>query len=144
MRPQRSGEKLVGLIGRALRGQKISDDHLYAGVEDFVQMFSRAPDDPPHNPIEAARARAQDFLRRANAQQGHRQAPPRPPPRKPTGPDPRVTLGFAAGQKVTVAEVKARHRDLARRHHPDKGGDVRRMAAVNDAVKQLLSELRTT
>lgn len=139
-RPQRPGEKIVGLLGRVLRGQKVNDDHLYAGIEDFVDMFSRGQGDAPHDPIAAARARAQDFLRRTQAQRGH-VPPPRPRPRKPPGPDPRIVLGFTIGQKVTAAEVKARHRELARRHHPDHGGDVARMAAVNHAVDQLLAEL---
>jgi hypothetical protein len=123
-----------------LRGQKVSDNHLHAGIEDFVDMFSRAPGDPPRSPIDAARARAQDFLRRTQAQHGHVQPPP-PRPKKPPGPDPRIVLGFAAGQKVTVAEVKARHRELARRHHPDRGGSVARMQEVNAAVDQLLATL---
>jgi hypothetical protein len=139
-RPERTGEKLVGLIGRALRGQKITDEHVHAGISDFVDMFSRLPNDPPHNPLDAARVRARDFLRRAQAQSQGRPPPP-PPPRKPPGPDPYMVLGFAVGQKVTAAEVKARHRELARKHHPDRGGDVRKMAAVNHAVDQILAEL---
>lgn len=138
VRPQRPGEKLVGLLGRVLRGQRVSDDHLYAGLEDFAEMFSQPPGAHPRSPVDAARARTQDFFRR---QAGARQAPP-PRPRKPTGLDPRVVLGFAAGQKVTAAEVKARHRELARRHHPDRqGGSVARMQEVNAAVDQLLATL---
>jgi hypothetical protein len=146
-RPERPGEKLVGLLGRVLRGQKVNDDHLYAGIEDFVDMFSRLPTDPPHSPLDAARARAQDFLRRSQAQSQaqarQRPAPPPPPPkpRKPTGPDPRLVLGFAIGQKVTAAEVKARHRELARTHHPDRGGSVSKMQEINGAVEKLLATL---
>jgi curved DNA-binding protein CbpA len=50
-------------------------------------------------------------------------------------------LDFAIGQKVTAAEVKARHRELARRHHPDRGGSVARMQEINAAVDQLLATL---
>jgi hypothetical protein len=135
-RPARPGEKIVGLLGRVFRGQKVSDDHLYAGIEDFVDMFSRAPHDPPHNPVDAARARAREFFRKS-------QGVPPPPqrPKKPAGPDPRVVLGFAIGQKITAAEVKARHRELARKHHPDRGGSVAKMQEVNAAVDQLLATL---
>ena len=144
-RPERPGEKLVGLLGRVLRGQKVNDDHLYAGIEDFVDMFSRPAGSPQASPIEAARARTQDFLRRAQAQARQRkpQPPPSPPPRprKPAGPDPRLVLGFAIGQKLTAAEVKKRRRELARRHHPDRGGSVARMQEVNVAVAQLLATL---
>jgi len=139
-RQQRPGEKLVGLLGRVLRGQKVNDDHLYAGIEDFVDMFSRAPNEPPHSPLDAARARAQDFLRRSQAKAQGRPPPP-PRPRKPAGPDPRLVLGFAIGQKVTAAEVKARHRELARKHHPDRGGSVARMQEINAAVDRLMATL---
>lgn len=135
-RPERPGEKLVGLLGRVLRGQKVNDDHLYAGIEDFVDMFSQPVGAPPHSPVEAARARTRDFLRRAQAK-----AQPPPRPRKPAGPDPRVVLGFAIGQKVTAAEVKARHRELARRHHPDRGGSLSKMQEINAAVDQILATL---
>jgi hypothetical protein len=138
-RPERPGEKLVGLLGRVLRGQRVNDDHLYAGIEDFVDMFSRMPTDPPHSPLDAARARARDFLRRSQAK--GRPPPPPPRPRKPAGPEPHMVLGFAIGQKLTVAEVKARHRELARRHHPDRGGSVAKMQEINAAVDQLLATL---
>ncbi len=139
-RPQRPGEKIVGLLGRVFRGQKVNDDHLYAGIEDFVDMFSRLPSDPPHNPLEAARARARDFLRRAQAQAG--QVPPPPPrPKKPAGPDPRVVLGFAAGQKITAELVKKRHRELARKHHPDRGGSLQKMQEINQAVDAIMATL---
>jgi hypothetical protein len=140
-RPERPGEKLVGLLGRVLRGQKVNDDHLYAGIEDFVDMFSQPPGTPPRSPIDAARARTQDFFRRAQAKAQGQPPPPPRPRRKPAGPDPRLVLGFAIGQKVTVAEVKARHRELARKHHPDRGGSVARMQEVNVAVAQLLATL---
>lgn len=139
-RPQRPGEKIVGLLGRVFRGQKVNDDHLYAGIEDFVEMFSRAPGDPPHNPIDAARVRARDFLRRAQAQAGA--VPPPPPrPKKPTGPDPRAVLGFPAGQKITPELVKKRHRELARKHHPDRGGSLQKMQEINQAVDAIMATL---
>jgi hypothetical protein len=139
-RPERPGEKLVGLLGRVLRGQKVNDDHLYAGIEDFVDMFSQPAGSPPRSPIDAARARTQDFFRRAQAQTQGRPPPP-PRPRKPTGPDPHMVLGFAVGQKLTIAEVKARHRELARKHHPDRGGSLAKMQEVNAAVDQILATL---
>jgi hypothetical protein len=143
VRSERPGEKLVGLLGRVLRGQKVHDDHLYGGIEDFVDMFSRPPGSPPHNPIDAARARAQDFLRRAQQAQAGRRPPP-PPPRASNAANlehARDVLGFPIGQKLTVADIKKRHRELARKHHPDRGGNVRSMAAVNHAVDQLLADL---
>ena len=134
-RPQRPGEKIVGLLGRVFRGQKISDDSLYSGLEDFVDLFARTPGPQGRSVFDEARERAADYVR--SKQQG--ESPPRT--RKPSGPDPRVVIGFAAGQKLTVDAVKKRHRELARRHHPDRGGSVATMAAINHAVDQLLKEL---
>jgi hypothetical protein len=133
-RPARPGERLAGLLGRVLRGQKINDDHLYAGIEDAMDMFQRRPS------FEELRAQATERLREQARQQRQRNGHPPPPP-KPAGPDPRVALGFRAGQKVTAAEVKARHRELARKHHPDRGGSVARMQEINAAVDQLLATL---
>jgi hypothetical protein len=38
----------------------------------------------------------------------------------------------------TEAEIKARYRDLAKRHHPDLGGDVEIMKSVNAAYEAAL------
>lgn len=127
-RPQRPGEKLVGLIGRFVRGERVTDQNIYAGIEDLVGLFER------HPYANAGPWRTDPKVRRA------RQAPP-PPPRKPALPDPRIVLGFAAGQKVTADEVKKRHRELARKHHPDRGGSLARMQEINAAVDQLLATL---
>lgn len=142
-RPARPGERLVGILSKAFRGHKIDDASIYDGIEDFVEMFSRAPGDPVQSPMDAARARAADFVRRTRQQQAQQaQRPPPPPPRpRPAGPDPRVVLGFAVGQKVTAADVKKRHRELARKHHPDRGGNLQRMQEINQAVDAILATL---
>ena len=129
-RQPRAGERFVNLLGRVFRGQKISDEHIFGGIEDFVSMFPGA--------TQTVREQARRFDPRVPP--GARSAP-RPPPPKPAGPDPRVVLGFTPGQKVTEAEVKARHRELARKHHPDKGGSVARMQEINAAVDQLLASM---
>ncbi len=41
----------------------------------------------------------------------------------------------------TVEEVKAEYRKLAKQHHPDKGGDVATMQAVNAQYHERLSQL---
>jgi hypothetical protein len=76
------------------------------------------------------------------------QAPPRPPPRRaPPPPDPdevarqraRQVLGFTPREPLTEEVIKARRRDLALRHHPDRGGSVDAMSKVNDAADTLLA-----
>lgn len=50
----------------------------------------------------------------------------------------KIELGFAENEPVTMVQVKARHRELARRHHPDRpGGSVAKMQRINAAVDLL-------
>lgn len=71
------------------------------------------------------------------SQPGQRTPPPPPPPRPPV--DPRAeayaVLWLRPGAPVEV--VKAAYRVLSQRHHPDHGGDVRTMQAINRAYEVL-------
>lgn len=49
----------------------------------------------------------------------------------------RRTLGFTAREPLDGDTIKKRFRELARKHHPDVGGDVRKMADINRAVEIL-------
>jgi len=51
-------------------------------------------------------------------------------------------LGLAPG--ATADQVRAARRDLARRHHPDRGGDAAAMQAVNEAADRALTHLERT
>jgi curved DNA-binding protein CbpA len=42
---------------------------------------------------------------------------------------------------TTVEEVKARYRELARKHHPDLGGDTATMQKINAEYEQTLKQL---
>lgn len=44
-----------------------------------------------------------------------------------------VALGLEPGATLTVEMVEARYRELARLHHPDRGGSVTMMAEINQA-----------
>jgi len=46
-------------------------------------------------------------------------------------------LGLMGGE--SSQEVKKRYRELARLHHPDKGGDPKRFRQISEAVKSLLN-----
>lgn len=50
----------------------------------------------------------------------------------------RRTLGFTAKEPLTRDQVKGRYRELARKHHPDRGGSVARMQEINGAMEILL------
>jgi hypothetical protein len=45
------------------------------------------------------------------------------------------------GEDATAADVQAARRDLARRHHPDQGGDADLMRAVNAAADAALRSI---
>lgn len=49
----------------------------------------------------------------------------------------RRVMGFAAKEPLTAEVVRRRRVELARKHHPDRGGDVATMARVNDAADVL-------
>ncbi len=49
--------------------------------------------------------------------------------------EPHFVLGVRAGARAD--EIKARYRELAMRHHPDRGGDPEQMRRVNEAYRQL-------
>jgi hypothetical protein len=55
----------------------------------------------------------------------------------------RVTLGFTPQEAVTEAQIKARQRELAKKHHPDRGGSLAKMQEINAAVDVLLESLVT-
>ncbi len=48
---------------------------------------------------------------------------------------------FGLGERATLKQIKARHRELARAHHPDRGGpaDGEAMQRVNAAYRLLLA-----
>lgn len=51
----------------------------------------------------------------------------------------RLVLGVVAG--ATLEQTKAIYRELARKHHPDSGGDPETMARINRAWDQAQAEL---
>ncbi len=57
----------------------------------------------------------------------------------------RITLGFAPTDQITHDNLKARHRLLVRKHHPDHGGSTQRMQEINaarDVLEQCLPRRR--
>ncbi|HSL74822.1 MAG TPA: J domain-containing protein [Ilumatobacteraceae bacterium] len=53
--------------------------------------------------------------------------------------DPFATLGLRSD--ASADDVRAARRELAKRHHPDRGGDADLMQAVNDAARQALRRI---
>lgn len=136
--PIRPGERLIGLIGRMVRGQRVSDEHLFSGLDDLMGIVDHIDPGPRWEPLRRQVSEVASHVRGRRADTPPRQ---RPTPRKSDGPDPRVVLGFSAGEQLDATIVKARHRELARKHHPDRGGSVEKMQQINVAVEKLLASL---
>lgn len=53
----------------------------------------------------------------------------------------RDVLGFPESERPSRHAINKRYRELAKKHHPDAGGDATKMAKLNTARKQALSEV---
>lgn len=53
----------------------------------------------------------------------------------------RQVMGFAASEPLTEEVITARKRALAKKHHPDRGGSVEKMATINNAADVLMASL---
>lgn len=68
-----------------------------------------------------------------------------PPPKGPDGqlaPPWRTVLFSNPDVIVDLAAVEAKHRELVKEHHPDRGGDAARFNQIIDAVRQAREELK--
>jgi hypothetical protein len=80
-----------------------------------------------------------DAWRRRQQQEAPRQAPPHQPYR----PSWVVTLELTGNGPWSVADIRSQYRKLAMKYHPDRGGDVAKMAAVNAAYESAMASVRS-
>jgi DnaJ-domain-containing protein 1 len=59
--------------------------------------------------------------------------------RLPAGGDHWATLGLARGS--SVEQIMGRYRDLAREHHPDRGGSAQRFDEISKAMQAAIREV---
>jgi len=135
----------MGVMLGALFGDRPTDEELYEAAEEAATLLQGNAAVRARAAAAAATAQRMWQARQQRAQQrgaGSTRArqPPPPPPL-----DPRIAaravLGFNPGEPLTADVIKRRHRDLVRRHHPDRGGSTQRMAEVNAAVDVLLASM---
>jgi hypothetical protein len=127
-------------------------------IKDYVEMLERLTSVPKRNPYsnpvqEAFKAKFgatfdDDFWSAANAQyQGTNNtyqktyqyaysASTQTPPRPKTVPAWCKTLGLK--QTATPKEIKSRYRELAKKYHPDKGGDPKKFAEIQNAYEDAI------
>lgn len=137
--PPRRGEAIFDFFERVISGERVSSKNKRAAmndlrgvVNDWVRQGVSVP--PPQTPRQP------------------QQRPPRtrraPPPVDPMAEVQRkftaakLELGFAADQQITEDMVNQRRKELARRHHPDRGGSVDKMATINAAADFILENGR--
>lgn len=128
-RPKSSTEVILTSLMDFVNGKRVDPAVFGSAVDDWIKQWG-------------PRRQAQTG---AGWYPGHepRRRPPYPPQdeRAQMRAAARRVLGFQAGDRLTVEAVKERKRALAKRHHPDRGGSVQAMAAINDAADVLLEEL---
>jgi hypothetical protein len=138
----RPWQSFSDLIRKAMSGEDVTYTDIHAGLEDLLGGLG------------AGSGKAERKVMRTDGASQQRQRRSPPPPRssghRSDHPQPsleddvraRRVLGFAAaGQKLTADDIKKRHRELARIHHPDRGGSVQKMQEINAAVDHLMKTL---
>ncbi len=137
----RPRDEVFSLLGDVIAGRSVSRDRVRSVGASLLGSFvveleggvqARMSDRPGPYPFGAGAA-------------------PRPPPRPPVDParqahlrqlaDARQVLGFGMRDALDKPTVEKRRRDLARRHHPDRGGTVEAMTRVNAAADLLLGQI---
>lgn len=52
-------------------------------------------------------------------------------------------FGFSERDQLSMSQIKRRHRELSRKHHPDRQGDVQIMQNLNSAASILMTYLKS-
>ncbi len=139
--PPAFGDGVRNLVDRVIHGKRVTPKMWEGALGDLAAFAA------------GMAAQAQQQQHTPHAPPGHGQGTPPPrrpswwPPRPP--PDPRIeerrrariVLGFPPQGAITLEVVQQRRRELARKHHPDRGGSVTKMQAVNAAADVLEAEL---
>lgn len=156
-RSRSSIEILTETVVDFMQGRPINKEATLGAVENFFQQWSGTmgadyrPDVVGGASEDGVHRRAQSG-NRAPIDWGGIFAGQRTQPRPAPGPDPNLEqarqvaaakriLGFAESSKPNELEIKIAFRRLVRKNHPDHGGSVAKMAAINNARDVLLAAL---
>lgn len=145
---------LLESLGDLLQGNPINREATIGAAEAFLNQWvagiggNYRPDISGIGSEDAVHRRAQSGQGRPwNWNIPH--AGGRPPPHQP---DPEVELqraraaarqvmGFQMRELLDADKIKARHRELVKKHHPDRGGSTKKMANINLARDVLMEAL---
>jgi hypothetical protein len=142
------GQPIVDAIHDMMQGKPINVDDFGRAAAQTIWEIGQGiasafvPDMIPNLPRDAFDP-TRGWSGTTSTSAGHN--PPPPPPPDPT-PEleilrARRVLGFKAGQVLTEDAIKQRQRELAKKHHPDRGGKVEKMQQINAAVDTLMAAL---
>lgn len=139
-------EAFTDLVDHVMQGGELTMDDVIGATRDMLGWAMGGgiaqgyyPDISHEQPHQQGPGRWYDPL--FQNQQRQREAPPPDPGPFVSDEDirrARVTLGFAAGEPLTKEQIQKRHRELAKRHHPDRGGKLETMQEINAAVDVLM------
>lgn len=142
------GADLAGSILRDfLDGKPISRDRVASAINDFAWNLGGAY--ASYNPdlVDVEIGIGADGQPHTGPSGGRRRAQRPPPPEDPDAElrqaiaKARATLGFGPREIITPEILKARHRELVKRHHPDRGGSLERMQEINAAVDTISASM---
>lgn len=144
---------LLDSLGDWLQGNPINRDATIGAAEAFLNQWVAGiggdyrPDiggvseDAAHRRAQSGAARPWHWnIPHAGAQQQTPQRDPEAELRKARAVA-RQVLGFQMKEPLDAGKIKARHRELFKKHHPDRGGSTQRMAAINAARDVLMEAL---
>lgn len=135
------------MLADLLGGRKISpDDVLRAAGEIFGGFPAGHPAGGPgvHPGTGGARVPHGWPVTPPTGYERQRRRPPPPPPAElelqRELARARMELGFEHRAPLTVDDVEKRRKELARKHHPDLGGNPERMVRINQAADLLVAK----
>lgn len=155
--PRSPTQVIADAMVNFLQGKPVNRDATIGAVEDIANqwagmggdyrpdMFGGAGEDQTHRRAQAGASggtpRWADWHNGGFRPDPRRAAPPRQDPKVAERLAARQTMGFQPADVLTEDVVKDRKKLLARKHHPDRGGSVERMSAINAAADVLLEAL---
>lgn len=136
-------DRTMAGIASSLAGREVTVDeikHIRLGMKggsfDPRIFARRSPGSSSGSSTSQSQSRAEDPAREARAHEALKAKQARIDRLRA-----RQVLGFGKVAPLNEGLLKGRYRELAKRHHPDRGGSVERMAEINWAVEVLRASL---
>jgi hypothetical protein len=146
--PQRvPGQTAIDVLNDLLSGQRVSRDRVKDAVGDLFAAWSMGGNIAQgyYPDISGQDAPTGDPFRDFHREQGRQRRSPQFDPElaelQEARRRARIVMGFAETEPITREQLRARYRDLVRKHHPDLGGSLEKMKLVNAANDVLEAEL---